>query len=76
VALAAPVGDEHHIAALEIPVDDPLGMRGREPGAHLLDQRQRLGRRQPTRPGDALRQRLSFQELHDQELHCRSGGRP
>ena len=41
------VRDQEDVAALEVPVDDALGVRRRQAVAHLDDQRQRLGWRQP-----------------------------
>ena len=60
-------GHEDHVRALEVAVDDPLGVGGVEPGRDLRDDREGLGRRDPPRPRDPLRERLPREQLHGQE---------
>jgi hypothetical protein len=58
---------DHHVAGLEIPMDDPLPVRLLQRVGDLETEAQHLlERERPFR--EALGQRLPFQELHDQVL--------
>ena len=64
--LGASVRDEHHIGALEIAVDDSLGMCRLQSVDHLLDQGQRLrgSQRAGTEP---FGEGLAFEQFHGEE---------
>ena len=62
-------GDDHHVVALEIAVDDPLRVRGVEPGGHLFDDQQGLVGREPPLAGQARAQGLAREQLHREERH-------
>jgi hypothetical protein len=57
-----------NVSALEVAVDDPRGVGGRQRRRHLLDERQRLllGHAAPLR--EPVRERLAGKQLHRQEL--------
>src|SRR5439155_724211 len=61
--LAAPVRDEHDVLGLEVPVDDPLGVRRRQPFGDLPGDRRRVAKRKGS-VGNDLPQRSPLDPLH------------
>lgn len=55
-------------AGLQIPVHDAGAMRAVERVGHLNPDGERVGERQRA-SGDAVAERLAFEELHDQEAN-------
>ncbi len=67
------VGNQQHIGALEIPVDDPLGMCRLQRIDHLLDQGKRLGWSE--RAGaEPVGEGLALEQLHGEEEEGFPGG--
>ena len=58
---------DHHVAALEVAVDDPGRVRGVQGCRHLAGERERLLRPHRPLPRDPGRQGLPRQELHGEE---------
>ena len=67
--------DQQHVAALEVAVDDPLGVGRREALAHLPDQRAAPRRVVSAPGGRCVGERLALEELHGEEVDGDSAGR-
>ena len=59
--------DKHHVAGLEVTVNQPLGMDRAQPGRQLLQHRDGLGHAEGTGSGEVLRKCLAFEIFHADE---------
>ena len=60
-------GDEEHVAALEVTMEDAVGVGCGERGGHLAEERLGLVGAEAAAAGDGGGERLSVEQLHDEE---------